>query len=412
MHRVEAEAGGRLTGPALVARLMKAQSQLDDLPERKRVYWSLVLNDLLQGSPHTKLRNEEVAQAILHNLLTELYDARDTKFTNLATQQNKVTWMVFTGLAIMAALVSQGYEDLLMAGAVGGILSRLQRELDRRDVPSDYGLSWSVLFLSPVSGALSAWAGLLLLQALQQVNVFDLSTLLPANTDLTNPTGAILGVAIVFGFTERLLDRIVRQATEEIGRRPSRPKRSRCSPSRRPPPGSPRLRHSALRGDGAAQQLDRALARDHAREPARAQPVDQRGQPLGALARADGRRPRDPSTSRWRSAARRAAPARTPPTRAPRPTDRRVVRALVELGQQHRLGARARLARGPLVRVVERRLHEPVAIDEVVVDQRDGDARLCRHLLDSSPRTPRRAITAIAASRIACLRSLGTGRQA
>ena len=167
VHRVEAEAGGRLTGPALVARLMKAQSQLDDLPERKRVYWSLVLNDLLQGCPQGKLRDEEVAQAILHNLLTELYDARDTKFTNLATQQNKVTWMVFTGLAIMAALVSQGYEDLLMAGAVGGILSRLQRELERRDVPSDYGLSWSVLFLSPVSGALSAWAGVLLLQSLQ-----------------------------------------------------------------------------------------------------------------------------------------------------------------------------------------------------------------------------------------------------
>ena len=111
----------------------------------------------------------------------------------------------------------QGYEDLLMAGAVGGILSRLQRELQRRDVPSDYGLSWSVLFLSPVSGALSAWAGVLLMQSLQKLNVIDLSTLLPADADLTNPSGAILGIAILFGFSERLLDRIVRQATEEIG---------------------------------------------------------------------------------------------------------------------------------------------------------------------------------------------------
>src|SRR3954471_18463285 len=216
VHRVEAESAAQLTGPALVARLMKAQSQLDDLPERKRVYWSLVLNDLLQGSPHTALRNEEVAQAILHNLLTELYDARDTKFTNLATQQNKVTWMVFTGLAIMAALVTQGYQDLLLAGAVGGILSRLQRELLRRDVPSDYGLSWSVLFLSPVSGALAAWAGLLLLQTLQKFNVIDLKTLLPDNVDLTAPTGAILGAAVVFGISERMLDRLVRQAEDEI----------------------------------------------------------------------------------------------------------------------------------------------------------------------------------------------------
>ena len=230
VHRVEAEAASTLSGPALVARLMKAQSQLDDLPERKRVYWSLVLNDLLRGCPQGKLRDEEVAQAILHSLLTELYDARDTKFTNLATQQNKVTWMVFTGLAIMAALVSQGYQDLLMAGAVGGILSRLQRELQRRDVPSDYGLSWSVLFLSPVSGALSAWAGVLLMQSLQKLNVIDLSTLLPADADLTNPSGAILGIAILFGFSERLLDRIVRQATEEIGTKAQKAKAVEVQP--------------------------------------------------------------------------------------------------------------------------------------------------------------------------------------
>jgi hypothetical protein len=220
VHRVEADAGARLAGPALVARLMKAQSQLDDLPERKRVYWSRVLHDLLEGCPHGQLRDEAMAQAILHSLLTELYDARDTKFTNLATQQNKVTWLVFIGLAIMGALVSQGYEDILMAGAVGGILSRLQRELERRDVPSDYGLSWSVLFLSPVSGALSAWAGVLLLQALQKLNVIDLSALLPESIDLTQPTGAILGVAILFGISERFLDKLVKQASDQIAASP------------------------------------------------------------------------------------------------------------------------------------------------------------------------------------------------
>ena len=94
--------------------------------------------------------------------------------------------MVFTGLVIMGALISLGYEVLLLAGAVGGVLSRLQRELVRRDVPSDYGLSWSVLFLSPVSGALSAWAGVLLLQSLQRFNVIDLAQLLPDDTDLTD----------------------------------------------------------------------------------------------------------------------------------------------------------------------------------------------------------------------------------
>jgi hypothetical protein len=220
MHRVEASHAATLQGAELVAALMKAQSQLEDLPVAKRIYWARVVHDQLEGCPQGRLRDEPVAQAILRNVLTELYNARDTKFTNLATQQNKVCWLVFTGLAIMAALVSQGYQDLLLAGAVGGILSRLQREMQRRDVPSDYGLSWSVLFLSPVSGALSAWTGLLLLQSLQSFDIVDLRELF-ASVDLTSPNNAILGVAILFGFSERLLDRLVRQAEEEISVKPA-----------------------------------------------------------------------------------------------------------------------------------------------------------------------------------------------
>jgi hypothetical protein len=234
LHRVEADASAGYSGPRLIAALMKAQSQLDELPERKRVYWSRVLHDLLEP-PKGVPRDEPAAQAILRSLLNELYNARDTKFTNLATQQNKVTWLVFVGLAIMAALVGQGYEDLLMAGAVGGILSRLQRELQRREVPSDYGLSWSVLFLSPVTGALSGWAGLLLLQALQKLNVVDLGGLLPAGLDLTAPTGAVLGVAIVFGISERLLDRLVRQAEDEIAVTPKSAPPADAAATEQPP---------------------------------------------------------------------------------------------------------------------------------------------------------------------------------
>ena len=237
LHRVEAHEASKKTGAQLVAVLMKAQSQLGDLPPDKRIYWSTVLHDLLEGCPQGKLRDEAVAQALAHHLLSELYNARDTKFTNLATQQNKVTWMVFTGLVIMGALVSLGYEQILLAGAVGGVLSRLQRELQRRDVPSDYGLSWSVLFLSPVSGALSAWAGLLLLQSLQDFGVVDMAELLPAGVDLTDPSGALLGVAILLGLSERVFDRLVRQAENEISVKPGTEKTPEpiAEPPRTPP---------------------------------------------------------------------------------------------------------------------------------------------------------------------------------
>ena len=257
LHRVEAHEAAKLTGPELVAALMKAQSQLEDLPEAKRLYWARVLFDLLPSD--RRLQDEATAQAILRNLLNELYNARDTKFTNLATQQNKVTWMVFVGLVIMGALISMGYEVLLLAGAVGGVLSRLQRELVRRDVPSDYGLSWSVLFLSPVSGALSAWAGVLLLQTLQRFNVIDLAQLLPDNTDLTNPSGAILGVAILFGLSERLLDRIVRQAEDEIATKPQVDKQVEptVEPPRQPAPAP------ARGGRRTVATCARTLARAH-----------------------------------------------------------------------------------------------------------------------------------------------------
>jgi hypothetical protein len=131
-----------------------------------------------------------------------------------------------------------GYEEVLLAGAVGGILSRLQRELQRRDVPTDYGLSWSVLFLSPVSGALSAWAGVLLLQTLQVFDVVNLEKLLPPGTSLTEPRGAVLGVAILFGISERLLDRLVRQTEDEIAVKPKSSVRE-VEPAPEPPKPAP-----------------------------------------------------------------------------------------------------------------------------------------------------------------------------
>jgi len=99
-------------------------------------------------------------------------------------------------------------------------------------VPSDYGLSWSVLFLSPVTGALSGWAGLLLLQALQKLNVIDLAGLLPPGLDLTAP---VLGVAIVSGISERLLDRLVRQAEDEIAVTPKNPPAAEAGATEQPP---------------------------------------------------------------------------------------------------------------------------------------------------------------------------------
>ena len=77
--------------------------------------------------------------------------------------QNKSVWRIGCGLifiVVLSAAVGQG--PLLLAGAVGGLLSRLSRSLQRADVPTDYGASWTTLFLSPVVGAMAGWSGVLL----------------------------------------------------------------------------------------------------------------------------------------------------------------------------------------------------------------------------------------------------------
>jgi hypothetical protein len=101
---------------------------------------------------------------------------------------------------------------------VGGLLSRLQRVLVRRDVPSDYGVSWALLFLTPVSAALSAWAGLFVLKTLQDLQVINLARIFdPHNADLIkDPTDAVIGLAVLFGISERFLERIVKRTEAEI----------------------------------------------------------------------------------------------------------------------------------------------------------------------------------------------------
>ncbi len=228
LHEVKVDCVEQYKSTAdLRARLTRAQSDLGELGPVEQQFWRSKLEDVL-SPPHpagepTPSFDETRARSMLHEYLRALYAARDTKFVNLATQQNKVTWLILVALVTMAALVLLDFSLVLLAGAIGGILSRLQRELVRRDVPSDYGVSWALMFLSPVAGALSAWAGLHVLALLQSLGVVDLRSVMPNDVDLTQPSTALFGLAIVLGTSERFLDRIVRQVTDTIAPEPDGP---------------------------------------------------------------------------------------------------------------------------------------------------------------------------------------------
>jgi len=114
----------------------------------------------------------ETRKQLLKEALSYLNSYAETDFGGLTSWQNKAFWLTSVGVLLIVALtVTEKHGSLFMAGAAGGFLSRMMRQLKRADVPSDYGASWATLFLSPISGALAGWFGVLLIMLLADPKV-------------------------------------------------------------------------------------------------------------------------------------------------------------------------------------------------------------------------------------------------
>jgi hypothetical protein len=153
-------------------------------------------------------------RALLAEALSVLYEQSDRDFFELATWHSKMMWLVGSALLFIFGLaVTLQNAVLLLVGAVGGLLSRLARTVTSAETGNDYGASWGALFLSPLSGALSAWGGILLIILGLRFNI--LGTAL--NVDWCNPYDpATLAIALLFGFSERLFDGIATQIEQKI----------------------------------------------------------------------------------------------------------------------------------------------------------------------------------------------------
>lgn len=115
-------------------------------------------------------------RVLLQEALRIIYDHYDTEYIRLVTWHNKAAWLMVVSLtAIFSILMFQtGSAWLLGVGAVGGLVSRLTRSLKEREaIPTDYGAYWTSFYLSPVFGALAAWAGILLVVGLAELNILS-----------------------------------------------------------------------------------------------------------------------------------------------------------------------------------------------------------------------------------------------
>jgi hypothetical protein len=163
------------------------------------------------------------AKALARRMRELIYDARDCTFEDAAMLYRKAVWLTVVAAAAIATLgatVDTG-EAFFLIGAVGGLMSRLNRVLARRPRAHDYGASWSTLILAPIAGALAGWLGVLLTEALAgQFGVLDEASfkeLFSGAESLTGSREALaLAIAFVFGFSERLINRAVSTAEDRV----------------------------------------------------------------------------------------------------------------------------------------------------------------------------------------------------
>src|SRR6202035_66490 len=190
--------------PAVRARLETTAAALDladDVPCRALAGIAKGTLALQPPPPLERLR------AVLTQALSAHYDREYNSYADLVSWQNKTSWLVGCGLLLIVVLTSAfpNQSIFFLVGATGGLLSRLSRSLNRKAAPTDYGASWTTLFLSPVAGALGAWVGILI--AALAVNLKILNEALGGDWNKAHEP-ATLAVALAFGFSERLLDSV------------------------------------------------------------------------------------------------------------------------------------------------------------------------------------------------------------
>jgi len=209
VHEAEIKMAEYLPPDEVQARLEVLQQQLAALDDSTATELARLIQQSIGGNVVPARQ-----KALLAEALNKHYDKTDTSFADLLSWQNKTGWIVWCGLLLIITLAAAlNHAELFLLGATGGLLSRLSRSLRRNDVPTDYGASWTTLFLSPVAGALGGWGGVLLAALGSELNV--IGTALHVKWE-ENSGIVMLGLAFLFGFSERAFDTILSSLEKKV----------------------------------------------------------------------------------------------------------------------------------------------------------------------------------------------------
>ena len=224
LHEAQRLEVALLSDLAVPARFARAMGQVEELPALRQSAWQRRWVELQNASASPGSSDHERAaiwKVELSQLLAELFNARDSTYNQLVSLYGKAGWLVTAAYLPVAALLVSGYGQILLAGFLGGLVSRMQRLVYGRGRPTAYGASWVPLFLAPLLGALAAWAGLHLLVLMQGLGVVDLSGVLPPGTDFRlTVQPSVVGLAVLLGFSERLFNQLGDQADRVLSHEP------------------------------------------------------------------------------------------------------------------------------------------------------------------------------------------------
>jgi hypothetical protein len=217
LHEAQRLEVWRLPMAAVEARFGRAMGQVDELPATRQAAWQGRWLELQSMSRASGRERTDAWRAELSQLLAELFNARDATYNQLVSLFGKAGWAFLVASLSIAALIVGDYGFVLLAGFVGGLISRMQRLVYAQGRPTAYGTSWVPMFLAPLLGGLAAWGGLHLLALLQELSIVNMAGVLRPEAFKGPAEGATLGLSLILGFSERFFNQVGNQAEKVIG---------------------------------------------------------------------------------------------------------------------------------------------------------------------------------------------------
>ncbi len=159
---------------------------------------------------------EKTLKALLSDGSKVYNEYRDDYFEMLHDWQNRTMWLTYVAILFISVLVwAEDNVFLLVAGGFGGLLSKLRSMIKNPDSSNDYGFSWSTLFLAPLVGALTGWAGTYLVIVMTYADIFGDGIVKALNIHCqTGLSPTLIIIALVFGYSAGLFEKMMSRVEE------------------------------------------------------------------------------------------------------------------------------------------------------------------------------------------------------